>query len=83
MAEDVLNKLKADIAAKEEEFKEIVPKYESLTEDAAKLNTEYNKFWNLFFSFYLNFNLSIFRKILHIFSIFHFYFLLLSYFLHI
>lgn len=39
-AEDVLNKLKADIQAKEEELNEIAPKYNALVEEAAKLSTE-------------------------------------------
>ncbi|MCP9259205.1 Structural maintenance of chromosomes protein [Dirofilaria immitis] len=39
-AEDVLNKLKTDIAAKEEELNTIIPKYKALVEDAARLNTD-------------------------------------------
>ncbi|VDN07444.1 unnamed protein product, partial [Thelazia callipaeda] len=39
-AEDVLNKLKTDIAAKEEELSIITPKYKSLVEEAARLNTD-------------------------------------------
>ncbi|VDK54762.1 unnamed protein product [Anisakis simplex] len=39
-AEDVLNKLKADIQAKEEELNDIAPKYNALVEDAAKLSTD-------------------------------------------
>uniref|UniRef100_A0A0R3RY53 Structural maintenance of chromosomes protein n=1 Tax=Elaeophora elaphi TaxID=1147741 RepID=A0A0R3RY53_9BILA len=39
-AEDVLNKLKTDIAAKEEELSTIIPQYKALVEDAARLNTD-------------------------------------------
>ncbi|VDK78790.1 unnamed protein product [Litomosoides sigmodontis] len=39
-AEDVLNKLKTDIAVKEEELNTIIPQYKTLVEDAARLNTD-------------------------------------------
>ena len=40
-AEEVLTKLKADIAARQEELNGITPKYATVGEEMAKLNTEY------------------------------------------